>query len=106
MQPGAIPFDLTPRSFALSVFILILMVYAIRLIGRHAPLFWPSLQNPIAFWPKRKKAGEEIDKSPDFSPTTRMDLARINDEERNDPRACGTRAILGRQIAGPQSHPG
>jgi hypothetical protein len=99
MQPGAIPFDLTPRSFALSVFILILMVYAIRLLGRHVQLSWPLLQSSIALWLKRKEVGEDIGKFPELS------LRRINDEERNDPRACGTRAVLGRQIARAQSHP-
>jgi hypothetical protein len=106
MQPGAIPFDLTPRSFAISVFILILMVYAIRLISRHVQLSWPSLQNPITLWPKRKEVNEDISKFPEPSLPTGIDLARINDEERNDSRACGTRAILGRQVARPQSPPG
>jgi hypothetical protein len=106
MQPGAIPFDLTPRSFALSVFILILIVYAIRLIGRHVQLSWPSLHNPIYLWPKRKEVGEDISKFPELSLPTGIDLARINDEERNDPRACGTIAVLGRQVARPQPPPG
>jgi hypothetical protein len=94
MQPGAMPFDLTPRSFALSVFLLILVVYAIRLIGRHVQLSWPSLQNPIALWPKRGKVDVDEfsgDESGDpIPPRPGIDLARIN-EERNDPRASGTR---------------
>jgi hypothetical protein len=58
MQPGAIPFDLTPRSFALAVFILVAMVYAIRLVGRHAQPRWLLLQNPITWWLKREKINE------------------------------------------------
>jgi hypothetical protein len=58
MQPGAIPFDLTPRSFALAVFILIVMVYAIRLVGRHVQPRWPLLQNPITWWLKKEKISE------------------------------------------------
>jgi hypothetical protein len=57
-----IPFDLTTRFFALAVFILIAMVYAIRLIGRHAQPRWPLLQNLIALWLKRKKVDEDVDK--------------------------------------------
>lgn len=62
MQPGAIPFDLTPRSFALAVFTLMATVYAIRLIGRHIQLRWPLQQNPIASWLKRKKVDEDVNR--------------------------------------------
>jgi hypothetical protein len=106
MQPGAIPFDLTPRSFAISVFILILMVYATRLIGNHIQVSWPSLPNPIALWPKRKKVGEDCGKGPEERPLpTGIDLAGINHEERHPRRACGTRAVLGRPVTGPPINP-
>jgi hypothetical protein len=106
MQPGAIPFDLTPKSFALAVFILIAMVYAIRFIGRHAQTRWPLQQNPIVLCVKRKKLYEDADKfsvnrlGDTFSLPTGKGLDRIVDEERNEPitnddRACGTRAICG-----------
>ena len=106
MQPGAIPFDLTPRSFAISVFILILMVYATRLIGSHIQLSLSPLPNPIALWPKRKKADEDIGKVPEERPLpTGIDLARINDEERHPPRSCGTRAVLGLPVTGTPINP-
>jgi hypothetical protein len=34
MQPNAIPFEMTERSFILTVFVLIFAVYAFRLTGR------------------------------------------------------------------------
>jgi hypothetical protein len=105
MQPGAIPFDLTPRSFAISVFLLILMVYAIRLIVSHVQLSWPSLHIPIAWWPKRKKVAQNIDMFSESPPRTGIDLARIIDEERNYPRTGGTRPVLGPPIIRPQSNP-
>jgi hypothetical protein len=106
MQPGAIPFDLTPRSFAFAVFILIVIVYAIRLIGRHTQPRWPLQQNPLALWLKRKKVDEDVDKfsvngfGDTFSSPTGISLDAVVDEERNslatnDNRACGTRAICG-----------
>jgi hypothetical protein len=55
MQPGAIPFDLTPRSFTIAIFILIATVYAIRLVARYLPPRWPLLRNLITRWLKRKK---------------------------------------------------
>jgi hypothetical protein len=91
MQPGIIPFDLTPRSFTFAVFILIAMVYAIRLIGRYAQPYLPLLPNPIALWLKSKKVDEDIHKFSEsgfedtFRPRTGIDLDRIIDEERNDP---------------------
>jgi hypothetical protein len=111
MQPGAIPFDLPPRSFALAVFVLIATVYAIRLIGRHTQLPWPLLQNPISLVLKRKKVDESVNKfsvnrfGDTFSSPTGISLDRVDDEERNgsisnDDRACGTREICGPSITG------
>lgn len=59
MQPGAIPFDLTPKSFALAIFILIAIVYAIRLLGKHAQPHWPLLRDRIAV--RLKKTGRDRD---------------------------------------------
>jgi hypothetical protein len=117
MQPEAIPFDLTPRAFALSIFGLIAMVYTIRFIGRHIQPCWPLLQNSIALWLKRMKVDEGIDEYSEngfrgtFPPRTEIDLDRIIDEERNEPRvndtrSCGTRAMRGPPVTGPQSQPG
>ena len=44
MQPRAIPFDLTPKSFPLAVIIQIAVMYAIQFIDRYAQPRWPSLQ--------------------------------------------------------------
>jgi hypothetical protein len=114
MQPGAIPFDSTPKSFALAIFILIVMVYTIRLIGRHAQPRWPLLQNPISLWLKRKKLDEDIDKvsgnafGDTFVQSSEVGFERIVDEEKNelrfnDTKACGTRAVCGQSAIGPQA---
>jgi hypothetical protein len=105
MQPGAIPFESTPRSFAVSTFILITMVYAIRFIGSHVQLCWPLLQNSFALRLKRKKVGENIDEFTELPLPTGIELARTNDVERHAPRACETRAVLGRPVTGPQINP-
>jgi len=117
MQPGAIPFDLTPRSFALAVFILIAIVYAIRFISRHVQPRWPLQQNPIALWLKTKKVDEDVDKismnrlGGTFSLPMGINLDRVVDEERNEPitngdRACGARAICGPSVARPEPQSG
>jgi hypothetical protein len=41
MQTEAIPFTLTPGSFIITCLLLIIVVYASRLVGRH---FWRHLQ--------------------------------------------------------------
>ncbi|KAH8592566.1 hypothetical protein B0O99DRAFT_629207 [Bisporella sp. PMI_857] len=115
MQPAAIPFDLNPRAFALSVVIIIATVYTIRLIDRHIQRCWPLLKNSIALWLKRSKGGESIGVSGDrfrdtFPPHAGIDLDTIVDEERgdasaNDTRACGTRAIRGLPATGPPLQP-
>lgn len=116
MQPAAIPFDLTPRAFALSAFALMAMVYTIRLIGRHIQRCRLLLQNSITLWLKRKKVDEGIDEFSEsgfgdtLPPHTGTVLGRINDEETNDPRAndtrCLGRAIRGPLVTGPQLQPG
>jgi hypothetical protein len=117
MQPGAIPFDLTPRSFALAVFILIAIVYAIRFISRHVQPRWPLQQNPTGLWLKTKKVDEDVDKTSvnrlggTFSLPMGINLDRVVDEERNEPitngdRACGTRAICGPSVARPEPQSG
>jgi len=98
MQPGAIPFDLTPRSFALAVVILIAIVYTIRVISRHVQPRWPLQQNPIALWLKTKKVDEDVDKTSvnrlggTFSLPMGINLDRVVDEERNKPKINGDRA--------------
>jgi hypothetical protein len=109
MQPGAIPFDSTPKSFAVLATILISVFYPIRFILRHVQLYWPLLQASIALWLKRKKVDtDEFSGSgfgDTFAPRPGIDLARIIDEERNDPRANGIRPVRGPPITRPQSNP-
>lgn len=92
------------------------IVYTIRLIGRHIQWCWPLLQNSITLWLKRKKVDEGIDEFSEngfgdtFPPHTGAALDRINDEEKNVPRAndtrcVGTKAIRGPSVTGPQSQP-
>jgi hypothetical protein len=61
MQQEVIPFDLNPRSFALAVFLLIAMVYAIRSAIRYALLHLPLLQRTITSRIKAGKLGESSD---------------------------------------------
>jgi hypothetical protein len=110
MQQEAIPFHLNPRSFALAVFILIAMVYAIRLVIRHGLSYWLSLRRIVTLWVKTTQLGGSVDKSLEseiqrtFSPMT--DVYSVGDEERNVPRTCGTRAILGPLATKLEARPG
>jgi hypothetical protein len=61
MQQEAIPFNLNPRSFALTILLLILMVYTIRFVNRHALSRWPLLRRRITLWIKMAKLGESGD---------------------------------------------
>jgi hypothetical protein len=54
MQPEAIPFDLTARSFVLTIGWMIVMVYIIRFVGKHALSRWPLLQKAFAIWMKKE----------------------------------------------------
>jgi hypothetical protein len=57
MQQEAIPFKQSPRSFVITVFILIIIVYVSQLFGKYT---LPPLARRIsAFWgSKRDRAGE------------------------------------------------
>src|SRR5947209_3533177 len=113
MQQEAIPFHLNRRSFALAVFILIAMVYAIRLVIRHGLLYWPSLRRTIALWLRTTQLGRKVDQPSEsefqgrFSPITGIYPDRImGDEERDVPRTCGTRAVLGPLVTNLQARQG
>jgi hypothetical protein len=67
MQQEVIPFDPNPRSFALAVFVLIVIVYAIRVVLRHAPWCLPMLQRRITFRTKADKLGESVNEPPAIS---------------------------------------
>jgi hypothetical protein len=59
MQQEAIPFDLNPRAFALTVFLLIAMVYAIRFVNRYALSRLPLLRRRLTLWIKTEKLDEK-----------------------------------------------
>ena len=61
MQPEAIPFAPNPRAFGLAVFLLIVMVYAIRFVIRHVLSRWPLLQKELTLWIKMEKLGKPAD---------------------------------------------
>ena len=61
MQQEVIPFDPNPRSFTLAVIALIVMVYAIRVVLRHASWCLPALQRRITLRTKTDKLGERVD---------------------------------------------
>jgi hypothetical protein len=105
MQQEAIPFELTPRSFTLTVFLLIVMVHIVRIMGRYVLSRWPLLPKTVALWLKREKMDAvENDKEPSvLLPWFRMGMRPMPDvcldriqmlgtEEGN----LGTRALLGR----------
>jgi hypothetical protein len=88
MQQQAIPFALNPKSFLLTSFSLIIMVYAARSIARLALSRWLLLRRGVTLWFKRKLT-ENVDEN-DFQ------LRIIGDEERN---VLGTRALRGASVA-------
>lgn len=102
MQPDVIPFSQNPKSFALVVFIFIAVIYVIRLFVQYIPLHYTMLLGWARWWNRSDKVqenGQEPTESTigdGLSPIAglRSDRSR-NDEERNDPRSLGTRAILG-----------
>jgi hypothetical protein len=62
MQQEVIPFDLNPRSFALAVLLLIVMVYAIRSAIRHTLSHLLLLRRTIISRIKAGKLGESSNK--------------------------------------------
>jgi hypothetical protein len=55
MQPEAIPFDLTARSFVLTIVWMIVMVHIIRFLSKHALSRWPLLQKAFAIRMKTER---------------------------------------------------
>ncbi|KAH6696411.1 hypothetical protein BKA61DRAFT_662501 [Leptodontidium sp. MPI-SDFR-AT-0119] len=55
MQPGAIPFDLTARSFVLTIGSMIVMVYIIRFVNKRALSCWPLMQTTFAKCMKKER---------------------------------------------------
>jgi hypothetical protein len=69
MQPGALPFEPNIKSFAISIFVLMGMVHAIRGIYTYVQACWPLLRNrplirnPVYWWFKRNRVDEDIEMS-------------------------------------------
>lgn len=102
MQQSAVPFELTPRAFGFALVAFFIIVHAIRLVGRHVLPRLSLLREILALWFKRRKLAG------DHHETLNIELRDIvlsvagvcpdkivTDEERNEPRVCGTRALLG-----------
>jgi hypothetical protein len=64
MQPEALPFKMTFRSFPIVAILLMLMVYAIRLIVEYALPYWPLLRGKVLLWIKRDKVDNGGDMLP------------------------------------------
>jgi hypothetical protein len=61
MQPDMIPFDATRSSFVLVIFLMIALVFTVRIISRYAILYWPLLEEIIALRLKKKKLRHDVD---------------------------------------------
>jgi hypothetical protein len=102
MQQSAVPFELTPRAFAFALVLLFIIVHGIRFLGRRALQLWRLLREVSAWWFKNKKLDGESHESLDIelgdiglSVTDVCSDEIMTGDNRNDPRTCGTRAILG-----------
>lgn len=106
MQQAAIPFDLNPSSFVLTVFLLMATIYAIRLVTRHAAHFrWPELARRVGLWITTVKLREKGDELPGNyfrgvfpSRTGIYPNGIMGGEDRNDLKPYATRALLGPQV--------
>jgi hypothetical protein len=84
MQQKAIPFEQSPRSFALTVFIMMIMVSVTQLFGTHA---LPSLRKLFFWWVERGEIEEVYKRDKELRDVARSveGLAQdiiITDEER------------------------
>jgi hypothetical protein len=101
MQQEAIPFKQSPRSFVITVFMLIIIVYATLLFSKYAlpPLarkilaFWVNKPGEVGGVRKVLVGGEDEEAS---QLRKGLDLGKVlGDEENMLERACRTRAPLG-----------
>lgn len=107
MQTEAIPFTLTPRSFIITCLVLIIVIYASRLAGRH---FWRHLQwgkRTASLWTKREKIGDVGKRAPGIElqggipPTLQEHLERLKFvEESHSLPACQTGDVADESIRG------
>jgi hypothetical protein len=101
MQQEAIPFKQSPRSFVITVVMLIIIVYATLLFGKYA--LPPLARRILAFWVNKPgeagefhKVGAGKENEEATQPMKGPDLGKaLGDEEQMLERACGTRALLG-----------
>ena len=107
MQTEAIPFTLTPRSFVITCLVLIIVIYASRLAGRH---FWRHLQlvkRTACLWIKREKIRDVgnkpsgIELQGGIPPTIQEHFERLKvDEESHGLAACQTRDAVHDSVGG------
>ena len=98
MQQEAIPFKQSPRSFVITVFILIVIVYVRQLFGKYA--LPPLARRIIAFWGnKRDRVGEvrkfltEGEAGDALQPMKGLDPGRaLGDEENINPRSLWSKS--------------
>jgi hypothetical protein len=101
MRQSAVPFELTPRALAFALVLLFIIVHGVRFLGRHGLPRWSLLREVSAWWFKNKKLDgghESLDielGDIDLSATDVSSDKIVTGDDRNDPRTCGTRAILG-----------
>lgn len=89
MQQPAIPFEQTPRSFGITVFIIMVMVSATQIFGIHAlPTVRKALASPlkrIASWIERSEK-EKVHKNKEELVTAVAQERTPNDVERATPK--------------------
>ena len=101
MQQEVIPFDLSPRTFALTIFFLIAVVYAIRFVIQYAPTALAVVAKTYLVDQDGEIGPKTVDKPSKnearnkFPPATSLYPKRIMGDEERNVRTCGTRALLG-----------
>ena len=102
MQQSAVPFELTPRAFAIAIVFLFMIIHGIRFVSKCTLQPWRLLREISSLWYKNKKLDEEgcenldIELGDDGFPVADVFPDKIvADDEKDDPKTCGTRAMLG-----------
>ncbi|PVH69933.1 hypothetical protein DL98DRAFT_149862 [Cadophora sp. DSE1049] len=107
MQTEAIPFNLTPRSFAITCLVLIIVVYASRLAGRHFRRLLQLLKRMACSWIKREKIRDvgnnpsRIELQGGIPPAIQEHFERLKvDEESHGLAACQTTGVVDDSVEG------
>src|SRR5947207_1774769 len=101
MQQEAIPFDLSPKTFALTIFFLIAVVCAIRFVIQYAPTALAAVAKTYLvnqdgeIEPKNVDEPSKNEARDRFPSVASLYPKRIMGDEGNVLRTCGTRALLG-----------